>query len=268
MIIDLCANFISSTIEFCKNTQIDEKGNSPCPDSTITAAAQKLFNDLGSPPSSLLKMHFLTDMSMQLPVYLSYKLYKFYFYQFKEIADSKGFDNELAIQLDKTTQIAEKAIREYQECIKLVEKGIGRELFNFLPNWVLNRAYGHDFISLKIIIEPDSLPLPDDYADCLLSQLPKTELENFRLVTHKANYIDLPSDSWAIINSEQKRKIMLPAKVFAKIHHRAIEDISRLFHQYADNPFYQNLVDKDFETCEFFLSHQKRVEVYEQHQFE
>ncbi|MBS4164397.1 Uncharacterized protein PRO82_001725 [Candidatus Protochlamydia amoebophila] len=266
MIIDLCVNFISSTIELCKDVQIDESGLPSAPPSAIDIAAQKFFNKVGSPPSSFSKMKFLTDMSMQLPIYLSFGLYKFYFYQCKDIAVSKDFDNDLAIQLDKTKQIADKAIKEYQECIKLVENGIGREIFNFLPNWILNSAYGTEFVSLKTIIETDSILSPKEYANYFLNQLPKTKLKNFRLVSEKERNIGLTYDSWTIINSEQKGEITIPAEIFAKVHHRAMKDIPDLFRQYADTSFYQNLVDNHFKTWEILKIHRKRVEAYEQHQ--
>ncbi|KIC71060.1 MULTISPECIES: hypothetical protein [Candidatus Protochlamydia] len=267
MIIDLCVNFISSTIEYCKDTQTDKEGNSSCPDSVVNAAAQKFFKNVGSPPSTFSKWELLEDMSMQLPLYLSFCFYEFYFYQSKEFSDPEDSDNQLAIKLDKTKQIANKAIQEYLACMKLVEKGFGREAFNFLPTWILNGAYGHEFVSMPKI-KMESLPLPEEYADCLINECPKAKLENFRLVIEKVRNIALPSDTWAIVECEKQKHTLIPPEIFAKVHHRALKDISHLFRQYADDyHIYKDVIDKNFETHEFFQIHKKRVEEYEQHQF-
>ncbi|WP_075883290.1 hypothetical protein [Candidatus Protochlamydia sp. W-9] len=265
MTINLCIDFCNSYIELCKDVQIDESGFPSSPPSTVDAAAQKFFNKIGSPPSSFSKMKFLSDMSTQLPIYLSFGLYKFYFYQCKEISYLKDV-NALSIQLDKTKQIADKAIKEYQECIKLVEIGVYRELLNFFPAFMLDCFYGKEFVNLTTIIEADLLPSPKEYANYFLNQLPKTKLENFRLVSEKERNIGLTYDSWTIIDSEQKSEITIPAEIFAKVHYRAMKDIPDLFRQYADIPFYQNLVDNHFKTWEILKIHRKRVEAYEQHQ--
>ncbi|MBS4163246.1 hypothetical protein PRO82_000546 [Candidatus Protochlamydia amoebophila] len=264
MMTDLCVNFVSSTIELYKDLQVDERGRPSCPVSEINVATQKYFDKLGSPPSSLSKMKFLDDMTIQLPCYLSFSLYKFYFYQCKEISDPKDFI-ALSIQIDKAKHIAAKAIKEYQECMKLVDAGIYREVFNFFPSWMLDCFYGRNFVKLTTIIKADSLPLPDDYAVYLLNQLPETMLENFRLISEKVRSITLPHDSWTIVEVEKHKYTAISAEIFIKIHHRAIEDIPHLFYQEDGNDSDKNLVDKYFRECKFFQMQQKRVEEHEQH---
>ncbi|WP_042279655.1 hypothetical protein [Candidatus Protochlamydia sp. R18] len=264
MIIDFCLNFLNSSIEFHKEIQTNENGSSQCSPAAADAAAQKYLKKLGATPETFSKWEILEDMFLQTPIYFSFSLYKFYFYQSTEIANSKNFDNELAIQLDKTKQIAEKAIQEYLACMKLVEKSFIRETFNFIPGWIWTSVYGNEFVSIPKI-KLDSSPTPEEYTDYLINECPKATQKNFRSVIEKMRNIGLPTNIWGIFEFESQKYIEISPEIFAKVHHRAVKDLSHLFNQYADDYYLdKNLMDKNFKKQEVFQIPQQRVEVYEQ----
>ncbi|WP_075882580.1 hypothetical protein [Candidatus Protochlamydia sp. W-9] len=257
-------NALNSWDQLIKDVQIDnETGFFSSPPSVVKAASKSFFDNIGS-PSSYSKLRFLYDMSIQIPSYFSYSLYKFYFYQIKDISD---FTNSvtLSIQLDKTRQIADKAIQEYQICMKLLDNGVYREMASFFPNCILNYLYGHEFVNITTIIDPERRAPSREYTDYLIDQFPESKLKNFCLVAQKLRNFNLSLDSWSIVELEKFTETRIPAEIYVKVHHRAIEEIKYLLHQYAENNFYKDLIDEDFNTSEFFQIHKKRVELYEQH---
>ncbi|WP_075883288.1 hypothetical protein [Candidatus Protochlamydia sp. W-9] len=247
-------NVFNSFIELCKDFQVSEQSLSSVSDSVAEEAGQKFFKSIGS-PSCHYQAKFLSEISAQIPTHLSLSLYKFYFYQVKDISDPT--DPTILIQLNQITQLADKAIHDYQECIKLMEKGMGREMFKFLPMSMLNYLYGLEFV--KITVESDLNCQLEELIDLFISHMPETKLENFRLVIQKMRNIDLPFDLYAIDDCEQKARTIIPVEIFARVHHRAIEDIKRLFQHHTDNFLEKVLIARDLETIELFQKNTERV---------
>ncbi|KIC71062.1 hypothetical protein, partial [Candidatus Protochlamydia amoebophila] len=225
--------------------------------------AKRFFDNIAS-PSSYSKTNFLSDMEVQIFAFFNFSFYKFYFYQIKDLSDFND-STALSIQLDKAKCIADKAIQEYQACLKSLVNGIAREAISFIPTFILDCFCDHEFVHITKIIEPDLLAPPSEYAAYLIDQFPAAKLENFRLIAQKVAYLKLPLDSWSIIDFEQSTKIMVPAEVFVRVHHRAIKDIKHLLHQHFVAKLQRDIIDECFDTSNFFQIHKKRIELYEQH---
>ncbi|MBS4164129.1 hypothetical protein PRO82_001445 [Candidatus Protochlamydia amoebophila] len=73
-------NIFNSWSQLLKDTQIDESGHFSSLPSIVKAASKSFFDNIGA-SSSYFKLRFLHNMTIQIPSYLSYSLYKFYFYQ-------------------------------------------------------------------------------------------------------------------------------------------------------------------------------------------
>ncbi|MBS4164039.1 Uncharacterized protein PRO82_001352 [Candidatus Protochlamydia amoebophila] len=256
-------NILNSWSQLLKDAQVDESGHSSSSSAVFSAAMQKFLNNIDS-PTSYSKIDFLNTMGIQIPSYLSYSLYKFYFYQIKDISDFTD-STALSIQLDKTKQIADKAIQEYQDCMKLLDNGVHREVSSFFPDCVLNYLYGYEFVNITTIIEPERKTSSREYVDYLINQFPEEKLKNFCLVAKKLRNFNLLLDSWSIVDLERLKVTKIPAEIYVKVHHRAIEEIKYLLLQHADNRIDKKLIEEDFNISEFFQIHKKRVEAYEQH---
>ncbi|WP_042279967.1 hypothetical protein [Candidatus Protochlamydia sp. R18] len=257
-------NILNSWDQLYKDVQIDSKtGLSSSPPSVTKAATKRFFDNIGA-PSSYSKVKFLSDMDIQMFAFFNFSLYKFYFYQIKDLSDFND-STQLSLQLDKTKQIAAKAIQEYQACMKLLEKGLAREMISFVPTFIFDYFCNYEFVNITKIIEPDLLAPPSEYADYLIDLFPKAKLGNFCLIAQKVQYIKLPFESWSIIDCAQHAEKMVPAEVFARVHHRAMEEIKYLLHQHFVTKLDRELIDGYFDTSKFFQIHKKRIEVYEQH---
>ncbi|WP_075884017.1 hypothetical protein [Candidatus Protochlamydia sp. W-9] len=258
-------NVLNSCIQFQNETQInDETGYSSSPPSAAQAAAKNFFREIGA-PSLYSKSRFLADLGIQMAAFFNFGLYRFYFYQIKDISDFTD-SAALSLRLDKTKQIADKAIQEYQACMQLMTNGIAREAISFIPTFILDCFCDQKFVKITKIIESDLLAPPLDYAVYLMDQFSEDKLENFRLFAQKVKYLKLPPDSWSFIDCEQLTKTIIPAEIYVKVHHRAMSDIKELLHQHFVTKLERDTVDEYVDISSFFQIQKKRVEVYEQHQ--
>ncbi|WP_042282629.1 hypothetical protein [Candidatus Protochlamydia sp. R18] len=251
---NLCVDIVNSYQELSKDVHVSKETGLP---GITDEVAQKFLNRIGS-SASFSHMSVSVSMTTQIPLDLCYSLYKFYFYKIKKINDLTD-ENAILIQLDKTKQIADKAIKEFRECMKLIDVGVTREMAKVLPNFLLNYLYGTEFVKLTGKIDPGCQI--EELTNYFISQVPETKLVNFRLVIQKMRNIHLPSNLWAIDDYRHKvpKQTMIPAEVFARVHHRAMEDMVHLFHQHAANFVDKMLIDEFFEDFPVFQINKERV---------